>query len=183
MYPIFKYNGRVYRFTILIFNYFFFLAKIPHLLVHLSFKNTSGLTILDESGSGNNAKMSGAIMIRPSKGKCGPVANFNGGKILFGMESFRVKPRLAITIALWVKLDHFTGSMSLFSVQRNPAGQGAKIDLRVSADRIWWAHVDENRKLIFDVSSSNSSQIVLRVVAEGLKEFLLWRLFSTLLKY
>ena len=122
--------------------------------MHLTFQNTSGLTILDESGSGNNAKMSGAILIRPSKGNCGSVANFNGGKILFGKESFKLKPRRAITVALWVKLEHLTGSVSLFSVQRSRAGQGGKLDLRVSADRVWWAHVDENRKLIFDVSLS-----------------------------
>ena len=129
-----------------------FLAKSSHLLVHLSFEKTFGLTVLDESGYGHNAEMSGAILILPYKGKCSSIANFKGGKILFDPKTFHVKPRKAITVAMWVKLDHIKGSVSLFSIQRSQTGQGAKLDLRISADRIWWAHVNENRKLIFDVS-------------------------------
>ena len=131
-----------------------FLAKIPHLLVHLNFENTSGLTIQDASGLDHNAKMLGAIFIRSFRGKCGSIADFKGGEIVFDTESFDVKPRKAISVALWVKFDHLTGSVSLFSVQRSRAGQGGKLDLRVSAGHVWWAHVDENRKLIFDVSTN-----------------------------
>jgi hypothetical protein len=97
--------------------------------------------------------MSGAILMRPYRGKCSSIANFKGGKILFDPESFHVKPRTAVTVALWLKFDHFAGGVSLFSVQRSRSGQGGKLDLRISAGRVWWAHVDENRKLIFDVST------------------------------
>ncbi|XP_028404226.1 uncharacterized protein LOC114526891 [Dendronephthya gigantea] len=131
-------------------------GKIPNLLVHLSFENTSGLTVMDDSGTGHDGEISGAILIRPFRGKCGSIANFNGGKILFNPKTFRTKPRKAITVALWVKLDKFTDSISLFSVQRSPSGQGGKIDLRVSANHVWWAHVDENRKLIFDSTTRSS---------------------------
>lgn len=91
-------------------------------------------------------------MISPFRGKCGSIAKFNGGKILFDPKTFRTKPRKAISVALWVKLDKMAESISLFSVQRSLSGQGGKIDLRISANHVWWAHVDENRKLIFDVS-------------------------------
>ena len=121
-------------------------------MAYLSFTNTSGLTVLDASDSRHNAKMSGPILIRSNKGKCGSIATFNGGKILFDPKSFHLKPRKAITVALWVKLGVLKGSVSLFSIQRSQSGQGGKLDLRISANRIWWAHVDENRKLIFDVS-------------------------------
>ena len=135
---------------------FYFLAKTSNLLVHLSFENSSGLTVFDNSGSGNDGRMQGAIIISPRYGKCGSAAVFFGGRILFDSKSFKRKPKTAVTVALWVKLNRISGTFSLFSVQRDSSGQGGKLELKVTAGIVQWTHINENQKVVFDIDSGST---------------------------
>ncbi|XP_046859638.1 uncharacterized protein LOC124452992 isoform X3 [Xenia sp. Carnegie-2017] len=129
-------------------------ATISHLLVHLNFENSYGLKIMDSSGMDHNAKMFGSVLIVPGKGQCKSFGTFQGGKIFFNAKDFLVKPSKAITVAVWVKLKDIFQSVSIFSVQRGLSGEGGKLDLRIFDGNARWTHVDENRKLIFNINTN-----------------------------
>jgi hypothetical protein len=46
--------------------------------IHLSFDKVSASTLLDDSGSGNNAIIANGAQIAPHSGKCGNAANLLG---------------------------------------------------------------------------------------------------------
>ena len=132
---------------------YFILAETPNLVVYLTFQNSTGLTVFDNSGSNNNAQMSGAITLSPHDGKCGAGAIFFGGKLLFDPTTFHTRPKVAITIALWVKLDHIAGSVSVFGVDHDVTGHGGTLFLKVTAGMVQWTHIDEHQNLVFDIDS------------------------------
>ena len=84
---------------------YFFLIVIEQAVVYLRFENIYKDNILvDESQQHNNAKIVNFARIARFSETCGNGVDLNGGDILLSGAAFHNKPRVAVTIAAWIKL-------------------------------------------------------------------------------
>eukprot|EP00111_Clytia_hemisphaerica_P016329 TCONS_00048354-protein len=84
------------------------LNKIPEdPVMYLSFEksNTKGV-VVDQSKNNNNAQiMKGATISQHPLGTCGKVAEMNDGAIAWSGKTFTRKPKRAISILMWIKVN------------------------------------------------------------------------------
>lgn len=116
-------------------------------MLHFGFENIENHTVLDNSGHNNNAILSPELGLSVTESKCGSALNMHGGHLLF--SRFNSRPREAITITLWLKLDSVSGTATLFKT----TGSGAKYHLQVADGVIYWSHVDDLGHVIFSMET------------------------------
>lgn len=116
-------------------------------MLHFGFENIENHTVLDNSGHNNNAILSPEVGLSVTESKCGSALNMRGGHLLF--SRFNSRPREAITITLWLKLDSVSGTATLFKT----TGSGAKYHLQVADGVIYWSHVDDLGHVIFSMET------------------------------
>ena len=119
-------------------------------MLHLGFENIENRTALDSSGHNNNAILSAEVRLSVTESKCGSALSMGGGRLLF--SHFNSRPREAITIALWLKLDSVSGTATLFKT----TGSGAKYHLKVADGIIYWSHVDDLGHVIFSMETRHT---------------------------
>lgn len=117
--------------------------------MHLGFESIKGHAAQDDSGLHNNAKLSPAVRVTARDAKCGNAVNVRNGEILFDGSTFRKRPREAVTVTMWAKVDSISGTFTLFRTE----GSGAKYDLEMSDAMIHWSHVDDLNHVIFSVET------------------------------
>lgn len=122
-------------------------GNVAYLVLHMGFEKIENRTALDSSGNNNNAIFSPEVRLSLTESKCGSALNMRGGRLLF--TRFRSRPREAITIALWLKLDSVSGTATLFKT----TGTGAKYHLQVDDGIIHWSHVDDLGHVIFSMET------------------------------
>ena len=119
-----------------------------YLVLHLGFENIQKGTALDDSGSHNDALLSPEVRMSVTESKCGSALDMRrGGHLLF--RRFNNRPREAITIASWLKLESISGTSTLFRIK----GSGAKYNLQVSDGVVRWSHVNDLGHVIFSMES------------------------------
>ena len=113
------------------------------------------------AGNANNAQMSNVEISHHPFG-CGQVGKFSNGNLSFDGGKFSPKPSVAVTIAMWVKLNTIKGRQSLFdSVSANSSNHQGNYHFEVVDGRLRWFHRDTKSKIIFNVET------VKPVVPEG----------------
>ncbi|XP_078381846.1 uncharacterized protein LOC144664603 isoform X2 [Oculina patagonica] len=122
-------------------------GNTAYLVLHMGFENIENRTALDSSGHNNNAILSPEVRLSVTESKCGSALSMRGGRLLF--TRFSNRPREAITIALWLKLDSVSGTATLFKT----AGSGAKYHLQIADGIIHWSHVDDLGHVIFSMET------------------------------
>lgn len=122
-------------------------GNVEYLVLHMGFENIENRTALDSSGHDNNAVLSAEVRLSVTESKCGSALSMGGGRLLF--THFNSRPREAITIALWLKLDSVSGTATLFKT----TGSGAKYHLKVADGIIYWSHVDDLGHVIFSMET------------------------------
>ena len=122
-------------------------GNIAYLVLHIGFESIENRTALDNSGHNNNAILSPEVGLSVTESKCGVALSMRGGRLLF--TRFNSRPREAITIALWLKLDSVSGTATLFKT----TGSGAKYHLQVTDGVIHWSHVDDLGHVIFSMET------------------------------
>ena len=133
--------------TIMISLLFYHQGNVEYLVLHLGFENIENRTALDSSGHDNNAVLSSEVRLSVTESKCGSALSMGGGHLFF--SHFNSRPREAITIAMWLKLDSVSGSATLFKT----TGSGAKYHLKVADGIIYWSHVDDLGHVIFSMET------------------------------
>ena len=113
----------------------------------MGFEIIENRTALDSSGHDNNAVLSAEVRLSVTESKCGSALSMGGGRLLF--THFNRRPREAITIALWLKLESVSGTATLFKT----TGSGAKYHLKVADGIIYWSHVDDLGHVIFSMET------------------------------
>lgn len=113
----------------------------------MGFENIENRTAVDSSGHNNNAILSPEVRMSVTESKCGSALSMRGGRLLFAR--FNSRPREAITITLWLKLDSVSGTATLFKT----TGTGAKYHLQVADGIIHWSHVDDLGHVIFSMET------------------------------
>ena len=123
------------------------LGNTAYLVLHLGFEKIENRTALDSSGHNNDAILSPEVRLSVAESKCGSALSMRGGRLLF--THFNSRPRQAITITLWLKLDSVSGTATLFRT----TGSGAKYNLQYSDGNIHWSHVDDLGHVIFSMET------------------------------
>ena len=123
-------------------------GNIAYLVLHIGFESVKNRTALDNSGNNNNAILSPEVGLSVTESKCGSAVTLRGGRLLF--PRFNSRPREAITIALWLKLDSVSGTATLFKT----TGSGAKYNLHVADGIVRWSHVDDLGHVTFSMETT-----------------------------
>lgn len=133
--------------SFLLFTLFSNQGNAPYQVLHLGFEKIENRTALDSSGHNNNAILSPEVRLSVTDSKCGSALSMRGGRLLF--TRFSNRPREAITIALWLKLDSVSGTVTLFKT----TGSGTKYHLQVADGIIHWSHVDDLGHVTFSMET------------------------------
>ena len=92
--------------------------------------------------------------ISPGGGIRGNGVVLDGGDVLLDGEHFEPKPRLAITISLWVKVLQTDGVHSLFdTVGSKSDHKNGQYHFEIVDGKVRWFHRDENAEQVFSVTT------------------------------
>jgi len=108
--------------------------------------------IIDKSGYDNNGDFSlgGEILKYTDKDfTCNQAARLWESDILFKGDLFQAKPRKAITIAAWIRLEEKPGQHSIFDTIGVSHNQG-QYHFEVNDGIVRWFHRNENRITVFE---------------------------------
>jgi len=108
--------------------------------------------IIDKSGYDNNGDFSlgGEILKYSDKDfTCNQAARLWESDILFKGDLFQAKPRKAITIAAWIRLEEKPGQHSIFDTIGVSHNQG-QYHFEVNDGIVRWFHRNENRITVFE---------------------------------
>jgi len=108
--------------------------------------------ITDKSGYDNNADFSvgGEILKYSDKDfTCNQAARLWESDIVFKGDLFQAKPKKAITIAAWIKLEEKPGQHSIFDTIGNKHQQG-QYHFEVNDGVLRWFHRNECRNTVFE---------------------------------
>lgn len=125
-------------------------------MVYLRFENIfKDNIIVDESQQHNDARIVNFARTALFSEKCGNGVDLNGGDILLNGPSFTNKPRLAITIAAWIKLFSIEGPNSIFDTIGgiNSTHDNGQYHLEIDSGSVRWFHRNERGDVIFNVTS------------------------------
>ncbi|XP_022780705.1 uncharacterized protein LOC111321951 [Stylophora pistillata] len=111
--------------------------------------------IVDESQFHNDAKIVNFAKTAQFSERCGNGVDLNGGDILLNGPSFKQKPRVAVTIAAWIKLFSVDGTNSLFDTIGgvNSSHDNGQYHLEIDSGSVRWFHRNERGQIIFNVTS------------------------------
>lgn len=126
---------------------FCYSGNAAYLVLHIGFEEIENRTALDSSEHKNNAILSPEVRLSVTESKCGSALSMRGGRLVF--THFNSRPREAITITLWLKLDSVSGTATLFRT----TGSGAKYNLQCREGNIHWSHVDDLGHIIFSMAT------------------------------
>lgn len=114
--------------------------------------------IQDKSGYDNNGELSegGEILQQPESAKdftCNQYARIYSSEISFNGNLFQAKPRKAITIAAWIKLENNNEPHSIFDTvgQSHPMGQ---YHFEVHNGVLRWFHRNECQETVFETMAN-----------------------------
>ena len=130
--------------------------------MYLTFEKSDDNVIMDRSPYGNNGYMDGNVKIIDSHSSCRHVVKLEpGSDVHFDGRIMQFKPREAITIALWLKLDtKVSGVHSIFDTigdhSRHLLGQ---FHFEVVGGDVRWFHRNETADVIFNVITSKQTFI------------------------
>jgi hypothetical protein len=132
------------------------------LVCYLNFETTgrgveeSGVirVIQDKSGYDNNGELSegGEILQQPEAAKdftCNQYARLYGSEISFNGNLFQAKPRKAITIAAWIKLEDYKDPHSIFDTIGHSHSMG-QYHFEVHNGVLRWFHRNECQQTVFE---------------------------------
>ncbi|KAK3699402.1 hypothetical protein QZH41_018563 [Actinostola sp. cb2023] len=93
--------------------------------------------------------------ISKESGACGNVASLHhGGSVLLDAAKIQPKPRDAITIAAWIRLDNTKGQHSIFdTIGGHSSHDDGQYHFEVSDGKLRWYHRNETANRIFSVES------------------------------
>lgn len=126
---------------------FCYSGNAAYLVLHIGFEEIENRTALDSSEHKNNAILSSEVRLSVTESKCGSALSMHGGRLVF--THFNSRPREAITITLWLKLDSVSATATLFRT----TGSGAKYNLQYREGNIHWSHVDDLGHIIFSMAT------------------------------
>ena len=144
--------------------------------------------IIDKSGYDNNGDFSlgGEILKYSDKDfTCNQAARLWESDILFKGDLFQAKPRKAITIAAWIRLEEKPGQHSIFDTIGVSHNQG-QYHFEVNDGIVRWFHRNENRITVFEtmahsVQKGENSLDVFRILVVNLSLGInIWRSFHDL---
>ena len=137
-------------------------SKIPKeyagVIEYLTFEKVDDQVILDRSSYGNNAFMDGGAKIIDSHGSCRHVVQvIPGADLVMDGRIMKIKPREAITIALWLRLDNrVDGVHSIFdTVGSHSKHELGQFHFEVVGGDVRWFHRNETADVIFNVITGN----------------------------
>ena len=132
-------------------------SSIPNALENmiddLNFEKVDNEIVLDSSPMGNNAFLNKGAAVYDTHGKCRHAARIGeGSDILLDGRNMRVKPRQAISLSVWIRVDRTDGVHSIFDTvgahSRHVLGQ---YHFEIVGGAVRWFHRDENGTEIFSV--------------------------------
>ena len=100
-------------------------------MAYYGFESINLNQVQDDSGNGNNALLVNGAHAKKRDAKCGASVEMAGGEVLMNGQEFRHKPSVAITVALWVKLNRDDDNLSFFNVEQTLSGNGASFTLEI----------------------------------------------------
>lgn len=133
-----------------------FFSAIEKAVVYLRFEYILKANIIvDESQFHNDAKIVNFARTAQFSERCGNGVDLNGGDILLNGPSFQQKPRVAVTIAAWIKLFSVEGTNSLFDTIGgvNSTHDNGQYHLEIGNGSVRWFHRNERNQIIFNVTS------------------------------
>ena len=120
------------------------------LAVHLEFDQYQGDLMLDTSGHENHGLSTGAATRMAANYSCGMAERLIGGQVMFDGDKFAPKPKTAVTIAAWIKLNTTRGRQSIFYTVG-----GGQYDLGCEDGKIVWANFDDKENIVFKLITQN----------------------------
>ena len=117
--------------------------------LHIPFDRHLGINVLDTSKKTNNGIMNN-VDISALPQACGLAGIFSSGNVSFNGKKFFPKPRVAVTIAMWVKLTSTKGAQSLFDTVAAPAKPG-NYHFEVVDGKVRWFTRDLEGNALFNV--------------------------------
>ena len=111
----------------------------------------------DTTNNGNHGTINGAAKL-DNNGKFAKCLHLpKHSNISLGSKGFHNRPRLAITIALWVKLASSSGQHELFHTCASDETNGnAQFHFEINDGKVRWSHRDHMKRTVFNVLSGSS---------------------------
>ena len=111
---------------------------------------------LDSSPMGNNAYLNEGAAVYDSHSSCRHAVRIGkGSEVLLDGKNMRVKPRDAITISAWVKLDRIEGVHSVFdTIGSHSMHNQGQYHFEVVGGAVRWFHRNESGAQIFSAITS-----------------------------
>ena len=125
-------------------------------VLKLTFEHLKKGQVLDDSLQKNNVRLTDGVTVTDrSLTKHGHSAKLGKhGKIVLAKD-FKGRPRKAIGISMWVKLDSIIGNYSLFRALDGATNE-TRYELAVHDGKGFWVHYDDSGKVLFKVESVSS---------------------------
>lgn len=123
-------------------------------VIHLTFEKVDDQVVLDRSSYGNNAFMNGAAEIVDTHGSCRhAVKVVDGSELVIDGRIMKVKPREAITVALWLKLNNKADGVHsiLDTVGSHSTHELGQFHFEIVGGDVRWFHRNETADVIFNV--------------------------------
>ncbi|XP_065055660.1 uncharacterized protein LOC135684164 isoform X2 [Rhopilema esculentum] len=124
---------------------------MQNLIDDLSFEKIDNEIVFDSSPMGNNAYLNKGAAVYDTHGKCRHAARIiEGSDILLDGRNMRVKPREAISISVWIRMDNTEGVHSIFdTIGANSRHVLGQYHFEIVGGAVRWFHRDENGTQIF----------------------------------
>lgn len=128
-------------------------SALQNVIDDLNFEKVENEIVFDSSPMGNNAFLNKGAAVFDTHGKCRHAARIgDGSDILLDGRNMRVKPRQAISLSVWVRVDRTDGVHSIFdTVGAKSSHVLGQYHFEVVGGAVRWFHRDENGTQIFSV--------------------------------
>lgn len=127
---------------------------------YLSFENSNGKFIFDDSKNGNLGTMVGMAKI-VKNGKFGNALKLSqNGSVSFDVVNFKNRPTLAITISLWLKLTDISGLQEVFfTCGKSYLYNVGAYHLGIEDGKVTWSLKDSSDNKVFSLTSGKDRTI------------------------
>ncbi|KII66131.1 Thrombospondin-2 [Thelohanellus kitauei] len=125
-------------------------------ICYYDFENIDDRIVVDISGTGNNGVIEGDATTRRHEESCGFYLDLNSsGRLILPDETFRNKPRVGITITLWLRIHNIQGTQSIFAteISDGPDPFIGSYHLEIVDGRIRFFLKDEKSNEIFNLDT------------------------------
>ena len=128
-------------------------SAMQNLIDYLNFEKVENEIVFDSSPMGNNAYLNKGAAVYDTHGKCRHAARIGeGSDILLDGRNMMAKPRQAISLSVWLRVDRTDGVHSIFDTigakSKHALGQ---YHFEIVGGAVRWFHRDENGTQIFSV--------------------------------